>query len=142
MGILTDGEPNGGVSKFRTELARLVRKESTNYTFRVQMMACTADEDAVAWLNDVDHQFSEVDVTDDYYSEMLEVLKYANRINKFSRGDWCLKAMLGPVSQKFDAWDEQARSKKRPIIDFGGKTKLLEEHCNCRSSANDQCTVS
>ena len=54
-------------------------------------MACIGDDDAVGYLNDIDEKFgkanalvkqndrklltSEVDVTDDYYSEMIEVLK-------------------------------------------------------------------
>jgi hypothetical protein len=140
--ILTDGEPNGGATNFCKELSRLVKKQSTSHTFKVQIMACTADEDAVAWLNDVDHQFKEVDVTDDYHSEMLEVLKGAKKVNKFTRGDWCMKAMLGPVSSKFDAWDEK---KQAPLIDFGGKTKMLEEECSCsvgRSMGKqDGCTI-
>jgi len=140
--ILTDGEPNGGATRFCQELSRLLKKESTNHTFKVQIMACTTDEDAVAWLNDVDRQFKEVDVTDDYYSEMVEVLKRAKRVNKFTRGDWCLKAMLAPISNKFDTWDEKRHA---PLIDFGGKTKLFEDECSCSLGGsmgkNNGCTI-
>jgi len=68
-------------------------------------MACTDDEASVGWLNDLDERFTEVDVTDDYYSEREEVLR-ARKVAKFTRGDWLIKALLGPVSAKFDAWDE------------------------------------
>ncbi|CAK9094818.1 Uncharacterized protein SCF082_LOCUS44553 [Durusdinium trenchii] len=76
---------------------------------RVQIMACTADEDAVGYLNDIDERFRNVDVTDDYYSEMLEVIKKARTRSQFTRGDWLMKAMLGPISAKFDAWDETGK---------------------------------
>eukprot|EP00931_Biecheleriopsis_adriatica_P099061 TRINITY_DN7331_c0_g1_i1.p1 TRINITY_DN7331_c0_g1~~TRINITY_DN7331_c0_g1_i1.p1 ORF type:complete len:340 (-),score=59.49 TRINITY_DN7331_c0_g1_i1:132-1151(-) len=108
--IFTDGEPSEGKKAFERELKRVVKKQSTPHTFRVQIMACTADEDAVGYLNDIDKQFSEIDVTDDYYSEMQEVLKKARTRNRFTRGDWCMKAMLGPVNAKFDAWDETPKN--------------------------------
>ena len=72
-------------------------------------MACTADEDSVGYLNDIDERFRAVDVTDDYYSEMLEVTKKARTKKQFTRGDWLMKAMLGPISNKFDAWDETGK---------------------------------
>lgn len=142
--VLTDGEPNGGVQAFHRELSRLVKKQSTPYTFRVQIMACTGDENAVGYLDQIDEEFEEVDVTDDYYSEMIQVLKVARRVNKFTRGDWCMKAMLGPISKKFDDLDE----KKGPVIlgrervpdFFKSNTVNLEEQCRC-SSCNDACTI-
>lgn len=103
--ILTDGEPNGGPRPFCHQLKNLVKKVSTSHTFRVQIMACTDDESAVGWLNELDGLFTEVDVTDDFYSERNEVLT-AKKVSKFTRGDWLIKALLGPVSEKFDAWDE------------------------------------
>lgn len=129
--IFTDGEPNGGVRNFEKELKRLVTKKSTNLSFRVQIMACTADEDAVGYLNDIDEKFGKVDVTDDYYSEMIEVLKKGRIKKTFSRGDWLMKAMLGPVSAKFDAWDET-----------GVKKKHCAKHCDdsdCSDHSDAEC---
>jgi len=103
--ILTDGEPNGGPYAFCQEMERVVKKKSTRATFKVQVMACTDDDEAVGWLNDLDEKFTEVDVTDDFYSERQEVLR-AGKVKRFTRGDWLIKALLGPVSTKFDAWDE------------------------------------
>merc|ERR1711879_864578 len=51
--VLTDGEPNGGVHAFQRELSRLVQKQSTPHTFKVQIMACTGDEDAVGYLDKI-----------------------------------------------------------------------------------------
>lgn len=100
--ILTDGEPNGGKDPF----IKMVRDVVSRHRVRIQIMACTSEEDEIGWLNDLDHQLGEVDVTDDFYSEKAEVMA-AGIAPRFTRGDWCMKAMLGPVSAKFDAWDER-----------------------------------
>lgn len=135
--VLTDGVPDGGVPRFLTAVRRLVRKESTPHTFRLQIMACTDDEDAVGWLDTIDAEFAEVDVTDDYYSEMIQVLKQARRINKFTRGDWAVKAMLGPIVSKFDRYDETG---VRPAL-LKSRTAALEHHALCRT-VQDACVVS
>mmetsp|Transcript_4796 Transcript_4796/g.13358 ORF Transcript_4796/g.13358 Transcript_4796/m.13358 type:complete len:250 (-) Transcript_4796:19-768(-) len=102
--ILTDGEPNGGKTLFIHTLRNLVSTDK----LKIQIMACTSEDDEIAWLSVVDRELKEVDVTDDYVSEKKEVMK-AGLATTFTRGDWCLKAMLGPVSRKFDAWDESRR---------------------------------
>lgn len=104
--ILTDGVPHGGPQPFCNELRRLLTKQSTQATVKVQIMACTGDDDAVGWLNDLDRQYAAVDVTDDYFSELVEVSKAKRKQGQFTRADWAMKAMLGPISHKFDAWDE------------------------------------
>ena len=63
--ILTDGVPDNGPGEFCREISRLVNKQSTRHTFRVQIMACTGDDDAVGYLNGLDKDFKEVDVTDE-----------------------------------------------------------------------------
>jgi len=112
--ILTDGEPNGGRGPFTSALRSLV----STTKLRVQIMACTEEERVIEWLNEVDYEFEEVDVTDDFHSERKEVLR-AGIATRFTRGDWCMKAMLGPVSRKFDAWDEGLRHRvKTPECDL------------------------
>lgn len=144
---MTDGEPDGGKHGFYRELRNVVEKRSTRHTFKVQIMACTGDEDAVAWLNGVDKEFDSVDVTDDYYSELLQVLKDERTRKKFSRGDWCMKAMLGPINAKFDAWDErdhpgQKQEQSRPVptpLLNSSKTAMLEDQCRCSAKG---CIIS
>ncbi len=48
---------------------------------------------------------------DDYISEKAQVLKHG-LAPKFSRGDWIMKAMIGPIMHKFDQWDEKTGKKK------------------------------
>jgi len=102
--ILTDGEPNGGKDGFIRAIKQVVNT-GAGAKVRVQIMACTAEDDEIAWLSGLDREVAEVDVTDDFYTEKQEVLK-AGLTTRFTRGDWCMKAMLGPVTKKFDKWDE------------------------------------
>lgn len=108
--ILTDGEPNGGKGHFSSTVRSLVSTRK----LRVQIMACTAEDDEIEWLNDLDCELKEVDVTDDYYAERAQVIR-AGLAKRFTRGDWCMKAMLGPVSQKFDRWDEGVQRKGKVV---------------------------
>merc|ERR1719253_1093238 len=135
--ILTDGVPNGGPTAFTHALRTLVTGKKSQggllgfadairslvtaeveedvdedrTIFRVQIMACTDDDNAIGWINVLDKELKELDATDDYYAERQEVLR-AGHMKEFTRGDWCMKAMLGAVSEKFDRIDE------RGILDF------------------------
>merc|ERR1712048_971560 len=75
---------------------------------RYQLLACSDQDRDIAWMNDLDDEFGEVDCTDDYESEKKEVLG-VGLTDKFEKSDWLMKALLGPVSKKFDAWDEAKR---------------------------------
>jgi len=99
--ILTDGEPDGGEAKFTPIVRNVVDAGSTH----IQIMACTSEEEEIGWLNKLDKGDKKVDVCDDYYSERREVLSVGLK-PRFTRGDWCIKAMIGPLSEKFDKWDE------------------------------------
>jgi len=103
MVILTDGEPNGGPFWFKQAVQWAIAEKNV----RFQIMACTDNQREIAWLNRFDHAFDEVDVTDDYNSERQEVLA-AGRFQTFSRGDWIMKALLGPIDSRFD-WADEAR---------------------------------
>lgn len=103
--IMTDGEPDGGQAPFASE----VKKAIAGGKIKIQLMVCTPDDAEVAWLNQLDKRSKAFDVTDDYYTEKKEILALGHP--KFTRGDWCMKAMLGPISSKFDDMDER-RAKK------------------------------
>jgi len=101
--VLTDGEPNGGPGP----CIQALRELTATGRARVQVMVCTPEEDEVEWLNQLDKELKTVDVMDDYFTEKQQVLR-SGKCVKFSRGDWIMKAMLGPISHKFDGWDEPA----------------------------------
>lgn len=122
--ILTDGEPTGGVMPFFTEMQRVVSQENFAAAIKVQIMACTGDPNSIGWLNLLDRELTEVDVTDDYASERAEVLK-AGHVNKFTRGDWLIKALLGPINRRFDVWDEDPRDDPYYLLT---RTKKSERH--------------
>mmetsp|Transcript_59396 Transcript_59396/g.191995 ORF Transcript_59396/g.191995 Transcript_59396/m.191995 type:complete len:281 (+) Transcript_59396:64-906(+) len=107
--VLTDGEPNGGAEPCMKALRELT---STGHV-KIQIMAVTPEEEEIEWLNHMDRELKTVDVTDDYYAEKQQVLK-SGIVTTFTRGDWVMKAMLGPVSHKFDAWDER-RGKNQEV---------------------------
>jgi len=117
MVILTDGEPNGGPRRFKEVVQRAISQRN----IRFQIMACTGEEKELAWLNDFDDEFDEVDVTDDYASEREEVLR-AGHVRAFSRADWVMKALLGPIDPRFDGMDEAGGGRKRR---GGGAKELL-----------------
>jgi len=106
--ILTDGVPDDGPTNFGNALRNVVGRRTTSTEFRVQIMACTRDDQAVGWINRLHGELKEIGVTDDYDSERAKVL-LSGRMREFSRGDWVMKAMLGPISSKFDDMDEQQR---------------------------------
>lgn len=99
--VLTDGEPTGGKQPFK----KAVRSAITQKGVRFQVMVCTGDDKEVEWLNEFDAEFDELDVTDDYHTEREEVLR-TGRYKEFTRADWVMKALLGPVDVRFDALDE------------------------------------
>lgn len=113
--ILTDGEPDGGSNRFRQVVQSVIRKEITETTYKFQIMPCTDDHTAVQWLDEFDKEFEAVDVTDDYKSEKAQVMS-CGKTMAFRRSDWIMKALLGPLSQKFDGWDEEHKSEKDKII--------------------------
>jgi len=99
--ILTDGEPNGGCRRFKAVVRDAIRRGNVAF----QIMACTGDDAEVAWMNEFDAEFDEVDVTDDYATERQEVMR-TKRYAEFSRANWVVKALLGPVDRRFDRMDE------------------------------------
>lgn len=103
--IFTDGKPNHGAQKFADTLRDILKKKTTKLTFRCQILPCTGNDDEIAWLKPLDKELTELDVTDDYLTEKEEAEAKPNAA-PFTRGDWCMKAMLGAVLAKYDQLDE------------------------------------
>jgi hypothetical protein len=105
--ILSDGEPNGGVKRLAGVIEDSIKRSSGR--IRYQLMACTDNDNAVAWMDELDVKYAEVDATDDYETERAQVLK-AGIFSKFERGDWVAKACLGAVSKKWNCLDDSAHA--------------------------------
>jgi len=104
MFIFTDGEPDGGPRKFIKALDELVHRK--DMSVKVQIMACSNNDDEIQWLNDLDKESDAIDVTDDYYNEKKRILAIKGDDYAFTRSDWVVKAILGPVDKSVDEVNE------------------------------------
>eukprot|EP00756_Hemistasia_phaeocysticola_P033911 Hpha_TRINITY_DN16491_c0_g2::TRINITY_DN16491_c0_g2_i1::g.162305::m.162305 len=101
--VATDGEPDEGVPAFVATVRHVLTLPGRDV--RLGIMACTQDDRAVGWLNQLDDDpvvGNKVDVCDDYESERREVLK---KRPQFLLSDYYAKAMLGPIMSKYDSMD-------------------------------------
>ena len=110
--IITDGEPNEGVSAFKHAL---MAKSENIY---VSILACTGDDSVVGYLNDIDETVPNVDCVDDYTSEKNEVLFVQGEHFPFSYGDYIIKALLGAVDPAFDLLDERNLLDKSYVLKY------------------------
>ena len=104
--IATDGQPTDmqGNVQIANFIQTLKNKHKNVY---VSILACTDDDASVAYLNDVDRDVPNVDVSDDYSSEKKEVLRAQGSNFHFTYGDYVVKALLGSVDPYFDQLDAQ-----------------------------------
>ena len=123
--IATDGEPDTGPKEFKKLVEEIINKRKTRRNYKFQIMACTSNEREVRWLNAFDEKFTKVDVTDDYMTERLQVLR-AGKYRHFNKADYVVKALLGPVVARFDNLDEAQRKQQQPI-----RVYKESDGCNC-----------
>ena len=106
--IATDGEPTDDYG--RTDIPSFIAAlKSKRQNVFVQIMACTDDDGAIAYLDKVDRTVPRVDVTDDFRSERAQVLRSQGPKFHFSFGDYVVKALLGPVDPLFDSLDSKKK---------------------------------
>jgi hypothetical protein len=105
--VATDGAPtdnNGNVDV--RGLENLMRNERQANTTYVTFLACTDEDESVAYLSQWDRTMMNVDVVDDYKSEREEVRRAKGPNFPFSFGDYVVKTLLGAVDPQMDALDE------------------------------------
>ena len=68
-------------------------------------MACTDDEQCMAYLNQADNAIPRLDVVDDYHSERQDILRAQGAGFHFTYADYLCKALLGPLDPYFDSLD-------------------------------------
>ena len=72
-------------------------------------MACTDDEQTMAYLNQADNAIPRLDCTDDFASEKFEVLRAQGAGFHFTFGDYLCKALAGAIDPYFDSLDSPPR---------------------------------
>mmetsp|Transcript_23516 Transcript_23516/g.37625 ORF Transcript_23516/g.37625 Transcript_23516/m.37625 type:complete len:298 (-) Transcript_23516:101-994(-) len=118
--IFTDGVPNGGEEVFGGKLAKVLKAQSTKLKFRCQLFACTGQDDEIAWARKLDDELEELDMTDDYLTEKKH-MDATGAFSSFTKGDWCLKAMLGAVDP---SWDDPGKGSRQGQRHQVSKSKM------------------
>lgn len=103
--VITDGLVDKEKTFEASVEALMHKRTKCKGNFKLQLMACTSNAGDVEWLSQLEFKFESVDCIDDYQEELKQVMR-AKKTKTFTRGDWVLKAMLGPISTKHDNLDE------------------------------------
>eukprot|EP01060_Flectonema_neradi_P035521 TRINITY_DN655_c0_g3_i2.p1 TRINITY_DN655_c0_g3~~TRINITY_DN655_c0_g3_i2.p1 ORF type:complete len:296 (+),score=60.63 TRINITY_DN655_c0_g3_i2:41-889(+) len=131
--IATDGEPDEGPVAFQDTIEAVLAKGGKPW--KIQILACTPDDREVAWLNNFDKKFKDVDVMDDYHNEYDEVIS-SGRNATFTKADYVCKALLGPVVARFDAADEN------PVEKYVPPPAVVKRQKAAKQASNDGCNCS
>jgi hypothetical protein len=120
--IATDGEPNaidsaGTLRVDSKPFAALLKKRPKPSFFPVVIMACTDNDDEIAWMNGLDDEAPNVDVVDDYFTEKKEIQAIQGSGFKFTRGDYVVKTLLGAINPVYDQLDE-VRLKRKELAAY------------------------
>ena len=113
--IATDGVPNN-LNSFTNTL-----KNKNHNKFYVSFLACSDQEFDIGYLNDLDKSIPNVDVLDDYNSELKEVQNAQGKEFRYTFGDHIVRLLLGPLCPELDELDECSFNQ-----DIYNKTR-----CNC-----------
>ncbi len=90
--------PNGELDV--AELEKVMRNERTPGTF-VTFLACTDEPEALDYLNNWDRTMENVDVVDDFRSELAQIREKQGPNVKFSYGEYLIKALIGSIDQTY-----------------------------------------
>ncbi len=103
--VATDGEPTDddiNYSGFKSVIRSLVQQG-----FHINFLICTDNDSQVAYINNIDRLYQQVDTTDDYATEKREVQRAQGRSFKFSYGDYIVKLLAGSIDVRLDSLDEK-----------------------------------
>ncbi len=102
-GVPTDKDGNENIDKLE-HIMRKTRRTDTTY---VSFLLCTDDPTYIDYLNEWDRTMPNVDVTDDFHTERKKILGYSKEgKQRFSRGDYVVKALIGAIDPEIDALGE------------------------------------
>lgn len=106
--VATDGKPTNDegdedIGEFES-LMRYARNAKTTY---VSFLLCTDDPVSVGYLEGWDKSMDNVDVTDDYQSELTKIRQCQENENfTFTKEDYIVKALVGAIVPHLDRLNE------------------------------------
>lgn len=110
--IATDGEPNKkdehGIWRKDIEgfIKLLTERENPKNT-PTCIMACSDSPDEIAWLNRIDKTVPYLDVVESYVQELAQVRNIQGSNFVFSKGDYTVKTLIGPIDKLYDQLDQK-----------------------------------
>lgn len=111
--VFLDGEPDGR-EQGKRNCCDIIRNRNNPKKNIINFVACTDNDDEIAWLNRMD-KYPGIDIVDDYNSERAEVLR-AGRVKKFSYSDYVVKACIGAASPVIDKLDEMSFARRLKLL--------------------------
>jgi hypothetical protein len=111
--IITDGEPTNDIGQITyqtiNEFKHAIMRKAKNVF--VNVLACTTNEQTMAYLGNWDEEIDNFDVTDDYESEKALVIKANNNRIEFTYGTYVLKTIIGSIDPDLDNLNEKQNGK-------------------------------
>jgi hypothetical protein len=116
--IATDGQPTNNAGEVDILTLKHILQSERDPIDRifVSFIACTDDSSSVEYLNGWDKEMKNVDVVDDYQSELANIRKAQGQNFKFSLGNYVCKCLLGSSDNWFDSLDEKSVEKSCCVI--------------------------
>jgi len=125
--VATDGEPSDDSApyyKFKSVLGSMVRNN-----MRIGFLACTDQDDQVEYLNDIDRQYREIDVSDDYHTELRQIRRVQGSGFAFTYGDYVVKVLAGAIDNRLDGLDECRRPMDSNVRQHSPHHRTNLSHC-------------
>ena len=123
--IATDGEPSDDDHHYPG--LKNIMRQLIEQGYHIAFLVCTDNEDQVAYLNDIDRLYQQVDVTDDYLTEKRQIQGVQGNKFKFSYGDYIVKLLAGSFVNSLDLLDEH----KLPVAKSKTKRNSSNLHVRC-----------
>lgn len=122
--VATDGEPNVlKGNKWYNDTQGFIdclTKREDPARCPTSIMACTDNKKEIGWLNKLDNRAPYLDVLDDYESEKRQVLEAQENKISFSKGDYIVKTLLGPIDELYDNLDGKPLT-RRQLAEYRGE---------------------
>ena len=113
--IASDGVPNN-LDSFTKSL-----QNKNHNKFYISFLACSDQEFDIGYLNELDNNIPNVDVLDDYNSELKEVQQAQGKGFRYTFGDHIVRLLVGPLYPELDHLDEYSITQNNNI----------NYRCNC-----------